>query len=185
MPFKKPSNKKNTTKKQQKKKALMMPSSSEDASSVEEIGVTELITPPSEAPLEEVETERIPSEEEIAAIAAHEKYMWENYYGPEQQETLKRWQDAQIAMLEDPEYWEERRSELLRQRQRFHTKGAWSAEMIHDIESLDKEIEICETTMDRLDGIEKEIPTGNPLLGGVNWWKNDLLADTDGWVSSR
>ena len=162
----------------------MTPSSS-DASSVEEIKVTEELTSPPEAPLIEVKTEDILSEQEIAAIAAHEEYMWENYYGPEQQEMLKRWQDAQIAMLEDPEYWEDRRSELLRQRQRFHTKGAWSAQVIHEIESLDKEIENCETMMDRLDGVEKEIPTGNPLLGGLNWWKDDLMADTDGWVSSR
>lgn len=162
-----------------------MPSSSEDASSIEEIQVTEVATPPPETPLEEFETERILSEEEIEAIAAHEKYMWENYYRPQHEEKMKSWHDAQVAMLQDPEYWEDRRCELLQRRQQYHKKGAWSPEVFHEVEYLDKEIQQCEDMMDMLDGFEKEIPTGNPILGGLDWWRDGLPLETDGWVSTK
>ena len=195
MPFKKQNNSKNKTKKQQKKKATATVKPSEDASSVEEeIVVTEttIKTPEPDAPLEEVETEKILTEEELAEIAAreaeiaaHERYMWENYYRPQQEENLKRWRDAQIAMLDDPEYWEDRRSNLLRMRSRFHAKAAWSPEVFREVNSIDDEIQHCEDKMDELDGVEKERPAGNAILGGINWWKDGLNADEDGWVSSK
>lgn len=183
MPFKKPTNNKNKTKKHQKKAASAKPS--EDAASIEEIVVTDATNPSvPDAPLEEVQTDTILSEEELAALAAHEQYMWENYYRPEHEEKMKRWQDAQIAMLKDPEYWEERRSNLLFSRQRFHRKAAWSPEIFSEVESIDKKILECEDMMDVLDGMEKGQPTGNPILGGMDWWK-DGLENNDGWVSSK
>lgn len=193
MPFKKNTNSKNKTKKQQKKKAAATAKPSDDASSVEEIVVTETLTETTvpDAPLEEVETEKILTEEELAEIAAreaeiaaHERYMWENYYEPQRQENLKRWQQAQIAMLEDPEYWEDRRSNLLRMRERFQKKAAWSPEVCREVDSIDEEIQRCEDMIDTLDGVEKEHPQGNPLLGGIGWWKSDFQGD-DGWVSSN
>lgn len=192
MPFKKQNNK-NKTKKQQKKKAAASAKPADDASSVEEIVVTETTTetPPPVEPLEEVETEKILTEEELAEIAAreaeiaaHERYMWENYYRPQQEENLKRWRDAQIAMLDDPEYWEDRRSNLLRMRERFQKKAAWSPETCREVDSIDDEIQQCEEMMDMLDGVEKENPTGNAILGGMNWWKTGA-EDDNGWVSSK
>lgn len=187
MPFKKPNNNKNKTKKQQKKKAVKP---TDDASSVEEIVITES-TVETSAPLEEVNVEKILTEEELAEIAkreaeiaAHERYMWETYYRPQQEENLKRWRNAQIAMLDDPEYWEYRRSNLLRNRQRFHKKAAWSPEVFREVNSIDQEIQHCEDMMDKLDGVEKELPAGNPILGGMDWWK-DGLHENDGWVSSK
>ena len=193
MPFKKQNNSKNKTKKQQKKKATATVKPSEDASSVEEeIVVTETTIKTPDAPLEEVETDKILTEEELAEIAAreaeiaaHERYMWETYYRPQQEENLKRWRDAQIAMLDDPEYWEDRRTNLLRMRSRFHVKAAWSPEVFREINSIDDEIQRCEDKMDELDGVEKERPAGNAILGGINWWKDGLNADEDGWVSSK
>lgn len=184
MPFKKPNNKnnKNKTKKNQKKAA---DKPSDDASSVEEIVVTDATTASvADAPLEEVQVEKILTEEELAEIAAHEKYMWETYYRPQQEENLKRWRNAQIAMLDDPEYWEDRRSRLLVTRQRYHKKAAWSPEVLREVDSIDKEIEYCEQKMDALDGVERESPVGNLILGGMDWWK-DGLQDVDGWVSSK
>jgi hypothetical protein len=180
MPFKKPNNK---TKKQQKKKEAAKPS--DDAASIEEIVVTDATNPSvPDAPLEEVQTDTIISEEELAAIAAHEEYMWKTYYGPEHEEKMKRWQDARIAMLETPEYWEDRIETLLCARQRFHKKAAWSPEVFHEVNLIDKKILDCEDMIDMLDGVEKEVPVGNPMLGGMDWWK-DGLQDTGGWVSSK
>jgi len=179
MPFKKPNNK---TKKQQQKKKAIKPS--EDAP-IEEIVVTDATNPSvPDAPLDEVQTDTIISEEELAAIAAHEEYMWKTYYGPEHEEKMKRWQDAQIAMLDEPEYWEDRIETLLCSRQRFHKKAAWSPEVFHEVNLIDKKILECEDMIDMLDGVEKEVPVGNPILGGMDWWK-DGLQDTDGWVSSK
>lgn len=184
MPFKKQTNNnKNKTKKQQQKKAAT--ESSENVASVEEIIVPDAINPSiPDAPLEDFQTDTIMSEEELAEIAAHEQYMWENYYRPEHEENMKRWRDAQIAMLNDPEYWEDRRSNFLLSRQRFHKKAAWSPEVFHQVNIIDKEIQHCEDTMDRLDGVEAEAPVGNPILGGMDWWK-DGFQETDGWVSSK
>lgn len=185
MPFKKPTNtnkNKNKTKKQQKN---AVGKSTDDVSSVEEIIVTDATNPSvSDAPLEEIHTDTIISEEELAEIAKHEEYMWKNYYAPEHEEKMKHWHQAQIAMLDDPEYWEDRRTQLLRNRERFHKMAAWSPEVFHQVNIIDKEIQHCETTMDRLDGFELEIPVGNPILGGMDWWK-DGLQETDGWVSSK
>ncbi len=187
MPFKKPNNSKNKTKKQQKKKAASSAKPADDASSVEEIVITEESNPSvATAPIEEVEVEKIPTEEELAEIAAHERYMWETYYRPQMEENRKRWQDAQIAMLNDPEYWEHRIANLERSRQKFHTKAAWSPETFHEVNSIDHEIEHCEDMLDMLDGVEPELPTGNPILGGMDWWKDGLQGDDeDGWVSSK
>jgi len=183
MPFKKPTTNNKTRKQQQQKKAVVKPS--EDAASVEEIIVTDATNPcGTDRPLEEVQTDTIISEEELAAIAAHEEYMWVNYYGPEYEENMKRWQNAQIAMLEDPEYWDNRRSNLLLHRQRFHKKAAWSPEVFHEVDEIDKEIQECEDMIDRLEGFQKEAPSGNPILGGIDWWKEDHQGN-DGWVSSR
>lgn len=187
MPFKKPNNNnKNKTKKNQKK------APSDGVSSVEEIVISDVTTyPVPDASLEEVQVEKILTEEELAEIAkreaeiaAHEMYMWETYYRPQQEENIKRWQDYQIASLNDPEYWEERRSRLLASRQQYHKKAAWSAEIIREIRSIDNDIEYCEQMMDTLDGVEREIPVGNPILGGMDWWK-DGLHETDGWISSK
>ncbi len=187
MPFKKPNNSKNKTKKQQKKKAASSAKPADDASSVEEIVITEESNPSvATAPIEEVEVEKMPTEEELAEIAAHERYMWETYYRPQMEENRKRWQDAQIAMLNDPEYWEHRIANLERSRQKFHTKAAWSPETFHEVNSIDHEIEHCEDMLDMLDGVEPELPTGNPILGGMDWWKDGLQGDDeDGWVSSK
>ncbi len=185
MPFKKNNNNKNKTKKQQKKKAASSAKPVDDASSVEEIVITEATNPSvATAPIEEVEIEKMPTEEELAEIAAHERFMWENYYLPEIEENRKRWKDAQIAMLEDPEYWEDRIQNLLRARERFHKKAAWSPEVFHEVDSIDDEIQHCEDMIDMLDGVKKEPSTGNPILGGMDWWKDDLRSD-DGWVSSK
>jgi hypothetical protein len=189
MPFKKPNNNnKNKTKKQQKKKAAAKGKPADDASSVEEIVVTESnseTTLSDAQPLEEVHTEKILTEEELAEIAAHEQYMWENYYRPQQEETIKRWRDAQIAMLDDPEYWESRIDNLLRARERYQKKAAWSPEVFHEVDSIDKEIRYCEEKIDSLDGIEQNALQGNPLLGGMDWWKDSLTDTDDGWVSSK
>jgi hypothetical protein len=100
------------------------------------------------------------------------------------EENRKRWRDAQVAMLDDPEYWEERIENLLIARQKFHKKAAWSPEVFRDIDSIDNEIQHCEDMIDMLDGVKKEAPTGNPILGGMDWWKDGLRSD-DGWVSSK
>jgi hypothetical protein len=147
--------------------------------------VTDAINPSCpDAPLEDFQTDTIMSEEELAEIAAHEQYMWENYYRPEHEENMKRWQNAQIAMLDDPEYWNNRRSNFLLSRQRFHKKAAWSPEVFHEVSIIDKEIQECENMMDRLDGVELEAPVGNPILGGIDWWKEDYQGN-DGWISSK
>lgn len=184
MPFKKPNSNKNKTKKHQKK-AASSAKPAEDAHSVEEIVVTEdTTTSVATAPLEEVETQKIVSEEELAEIAAHERYMWETYYRPEMEENRKRWRDAQVAMLDDPEYWEDRIAILNRARQAYQKKAAWSPEIFHEVETIDTAIQHCEEMIDTLDGVTREAPTGNPILGGVDWWKDDLRSE-DGWVSSK
>jgi hypothetical protein len=49
---------------------------------------------------------------------------------------------------------------------------------------IDKEIQECEDMIDMLDGVEKGVPVGNPILGGIDWWKEDHQGN-DGWVSSK
>lgn len=171
MPFKKPNNaKKNKTKKQQKKAASKSSDNNNDASSVEEIIVSEPIPPVAETPVEEVNVE------EIVDWEAHEEYMRVNYYIPQYQEWRKRMDDALIADLSNPEYWEERREAYERSRERYNKKAAWSAQDILEIEEIDRQIADIDKTLDELYGIEPEPPRSpNPILG---MWP---VAE-DGWV---
>jgi hypothetical protein len=177
MPFKKPANKKNKTKKQKKPVTNSAPQNADnsDASSVEEIPVTE---PPiiEEAPLEEMK-----EEEPIIDPVEYEDYMNKNYYIPAREKAIERWKKGQIAMVNDPDYWEDHLDVLERQRSRYHKKAAWSAADIKAIDEIDEEIKSIEAILDRFYGIEPEEKKVNPILG-ANWM---VLEDTDGWVSSR
>ena len=173
MPFKKPTTKKNKTKKQKKTASKSAPQNADtnDSSSVEEIPVTE--TPVvEETPLED---------EPIMYPAEYEEYMRKNYYIPAQEEAIKRWKQGQIAMVNDPDYWEDQLDLLERQRSRYHKKAAWSAADIKAIEEIDEEIKNIEAILDRFYGIEPEEKKVNPILGG-DW----IIRETnDGWVSSH
>jgi len=173
MPFKKPANKKNKTKKQKKTASKSAPQKADtsDTSSVEEIPVTE--TPiVEEAPLEE---------EPIMYPAEYEEYMMKNYYIPAREEAIERWKKGQIAMVNDPDYWEDQLDVLERQRSRYHKKAAWSAADIKKIDEIDEEIKSIEAILDRFYGIEPEEKKVNPILGD-DWTRID---SETGWASSH
>jgi hypothetical protein len=174
MPFKKPTAKKNKTKKQKKPASHSAPQNA-DSSSVEEISVTE---PPlvEEAPLEEIK-----EEEPIMDPVEYEDYMMKKYYIPAQEEALERWKQAQIQMVNDPEYWEDHLDVLERQRSRYHMKAAWSAADIKAIDEIDEDIKNIEAILDRFYDIEPEEKKVNPILGD-DWLK---VESNEGWISSH
>jgi hypothetical protein len=179
MPFKKSTNnKKNKTKKQKKPvtDSATQNADTNDASSVEEIS---LIEPPpilTEAPLEEIK-----NEETIMDPVEYEDYMMKNYYIPAREEAIKRWKDAEIEMVNDPDYWNDQLDVLERQRSRYHKKGAWSAADIKEIDEIDEKIKNVEAILDRFYDIEPEEPKLNAILGN-DWAKAE---DNHGWISSH
>jgi hypothetical protein len=176
MPFKKPAaSKKNKTKKQKKPASHSAPQNADaSTSSIEEISITEPITV-EEAPLEEIK-----EEEPIMDPVEYEEYMNKNYYIPAQEEAIERWKQAQIQMVNDPEYWEDHLDVLERQRSRYHKKAAWSAADIKAIDEIDEEIKNIEAILDRFYDIEPEEKKVNPILGD-DW----LNVDSEkGWISS-
>lgn len=191
MPFKKNTNnsKKNKTKKQQKKTASKV---NDDSSSVEEI-ITQDNPNVIEADITEIEPESILSEEELQALEdkrlkeeeaerAHQEYMRVNYYIPAYQEWRKKWEDDMIADLEDPEYWQYRINLYEGFREKYNKKAAWTAQDVAETDKIDEEIKTMEKTIDRLYGLEEEVPRYNPILGGADWWKTDDYSD---WVSTK
>jgi hypothetical protein len=179
MPFKKSTNnKKNKTKKQKKPvtDSATQNADTNDASSVEEIS---LIEPPpilTEAPLEEIK-----NEETIMDPVEYEDYMMKNYYISAREEAIKRWKDAEIEMVNDPDYWDYQLDVLERQRSRYHKKGAWSAADIKEIDEIDEKIKNVEAILDRFYDIEPEEPKLNAILGN-DWAKAE---DNHGWISSH
>ena len=107
--------------------------------------------------------------------------MWETYYLPEILENRKRWMDAQIKMLDDPEYWESRIDFFEQQRCKYHKKAAWSASDVKAVDEIDAEIKKMNDHLDSMYGIEPEIKKTNPILGS-DWW---IDQNSDGWVSSK
>lgn len=83
------------------------------------------------------------SEEEYSSrVAKYQKQM--------QDDMLRMYQEAIVAELQTPEYWQRRMERLEEERFSFHKKRGWSITDQYRIEQIDAELMECEEEIERI-----------------------------------